>query len=101
MTQDVATEDEIELLRHCLGCRSGVHKRNWGYRNGSCVSVGSSHDKAWSTMVAKQLAFAGDEINDGLSRYYHATEIGAVVAGISKARVKELFGTQSPNVNPQ
>lgn len=84
MTVELSAEEE-SMLRHTVGASPGTKKKSRGYRNNFCVDVGSGDDVLMQQLVRRGLMVAGATINNGTSRYYHATQAGCDAIGLHKA----------------
>lgn len=85
------TKEQREYLVHMLGMGSHVKKRNRGYRNMYCASVGGKEEADLIAMAKAGFVRRGFTINEGTSVYYFATEAGMDAIGMSEAEKKRAL----------
>lgn len=78
-------------LRHMLGAGAERPKRDHGFRNHYCTSVGSGCHGVLLEMQEAGLVRAGRSINKGRDQYFHATIEGCKAIGLSAAAIKRAF----------
>ena len=87
---EVLTDEEMDNLQHMLGVRSHVHKRDWGFRNYYCASIGSKQEQELLHLV--QVGFVMEGYRDEINVFFHATELGCFAAGLSNLQTKRALG---------
>jgi hypothetical protein len=78
-------------LRHMLGAGPERPKKDHGFRNYYCTSVGSDSYNVLRDMEKSGLVTAGSFINGGRDQYFHATVEGCKAIGLSNAAIKRVF----------
>lgn len=86
-----ATEAQKKILRHMLGAGRDVARRNWGYRNRYCASVGTQPEADLTEMVKIGLVARGDLMNDDKQVMFYATVAGCCAIGLSDAAIKRAM----------
>lgn len=86
------TEEQKETLIHMLGCGSHINKSQRGYRNHYCASVGGEDERQLEAMAQLGLVRRGAAINEGTSIYFHATELGMQMAGLTRKQIQRAMG---------
>ena len=85
------TPEQVGMLKHTLGADSRYTKKEWGFRNHYCVSVGTpDHDllqdlESKGYMVMGRSTYAGEN-----SRFYRATRKACELLGFSARQIGEL-----------
>jgi hypothetical protein len=79
-----------ESLTHMLGAGSHIPKRQHGYRNQFCSTVGSEDHVSMLEMEVAGLVVKGQTIN-GDMQFFYATEAGCEAIGLSKAAIKRAL----------
>ena len=82
-----SAHDDLDNLRHMLGVRSHIPRRQWGYRNFFAAS--ETQIAQMERLVAAGYARKG--IVSGSLTYYHVTEAGCHAIGLHKAAIKRAF----------
>lgn len=86
--ENKVTDDDMHSLRHMLGVSEHKRKSSWGYRN--YFAAGAGQIASMERLVSAGYATRGGSC--GSLTYYHATEVGMDMIGMSKAakrRAKE------------
>lgn len=78
-------------LRHMLGAGAERPKRDHGFRNHYCTSIGSESHGVLLEMQQAGLVRSGRSINEGRDQYFHATVDGCKAIGLAKAAIKRAF----------
>jgi hypothetical protein len=79
-----------ENLVHMLGCGSHISKRNHGYRNHFCSSVGSKDHTSMLQMEVAGFVVKGRSLNGGM-QFFYATEAGCKAIGLNKTAIKRAL----------
>lgn len=85
------TDSQKLIIQHTLGARPEMDKKNYGYRNYYCVSVGSDRHRAVEALEALGMMSAGHHINERRDRYYRATVAGCEAIGLTPKQIKRAF----------
>lgn len=85
----------LDHLKHMLGVSEQRSRRLCGFRNHFCTEIGSAHYRDMCEMESLGFVEAGQVINDGCDRYFHATRAGANACNLTKKVMVELFGKES------
>jgi hypothetical protein len=80
-----------ENLVHMLGAGSHIPKRQHGYRNYFCSSVGGKDYLVMLEMEVAGLVKYGKKINGSTCQYFYATEKGCEAIGLSKAAIRRAM----------
>jgi hypothetical protein len=77
------TKEDLLNLRHMLGVNENVKPKNYGYRNFFDASGGSDQKPSMERLALAGLVVAGHDVD-----VYHATEMGALAAGLSEKQAR-------------
>lgn len=79
-----ATVEDMEKLRHMLGCDPQRNRKHWGFRNYYVAAPGLSDTPSLDRLVA-----AGLVVKVKLS-LYHATRDGCLAVGMTDAEIARM-----------
>lgn len=82
---DELLKEDLDNLKHMLGMN--YSKKCWGYRN---YYVSNIDDDSMQKLLRMGYIRKGGQSE--LYYYYHATEQGCIVAGLSKRQTKKALG---------
>lgn len=80
------TDKQRQLLQHMLGADSRYRKKQWGFRNHFCASIGSPDDDILIELNQSDLVSPG--IKTETLVFYHATQLGAEAIGFKRYQLK-------------
>lgn len=80
--------NDIDNLRHMVGAKPNIHKRDWGFRN-----YYNSSDTGPDVDSMKRLQAMGLVI-PGQRNYWHATEAGCKVAGLDAKQTRRALNDE-------
>jgi hypothetical protein len=81
------TEKQKVILQHMLGADSRYKKKQWGFRNHFCASIGSPDDELLIELEKLKLVCSGNRSKD--QAYYFATKSGAEAIGFKPYQLKK------------
>lgn len=84
------SENELEILRHMVGAKSHIPKRNWGYRNYFAASDCQKNDL--KNLLSDGLITEGKKRGD--LTFYFCTKLGCEAIGPSKAATQRALYEQ-------
>lgn len=87
MAEPMISLEDLDNLRHMLGAKEHIKRRDWGYRNHFAPSAGNI--QSMDRLEIAGLVVKGGKYND--YHMYHATEEGCKVAGLNKAQTKRAL----------
>jgi hypothetical protein len=79
-----------ENLTHMLGAGSHVPKKQHGYRNQFCASLGDEDHISMLQMEVAGLVVKGRILNSGM-QFFCATKAGCKAIGLGKAAIKRAL----------
>ena len=83
------TEEQIELLKHMLGARSDVLKKDWGYRNYYCSTTGRYQDQLAILEEHGYVVSQSKPHHNPGYIYFYATKKGAIAAGMKPYQLRK------------
>ena len=84
---DELLKQDLDSLKHMLGMN--YSKKNWGYRNYYACTIDSIDEVVMQKLV--RMGYVRKSRQSELY-YYHATEQGCIIAGLSKRQTKKALG---------
>lgn len=82
---DELLKEDLDSLKHMLGMN--YSKKNWGYRNYYACTIDSIDEVVMQKLV--RMGYATKSRQTILFSYYHATDKGCIIAGLSKKTNKK------------
>lgn len=80
------TADDLDNLRHMLGCEPERARKSWGFRN--CFVAGESDVPSMERLAAAGFVVKGRLVNQDQS--YHATREGCRAAGMTQREIERM-----------
>jgi hypothetical protein len=80
------TDSQNQKLQHMLGADSRYKKKQWGFRNHFCATVGTPDDIELIEMEKNGLVKSGNRIEDRV--FYFATKAGAKAVGFKQYQLR-------------
>ena len=75
-----------QLLQHMLGADERYKKKDWGFRNHFCSTLGNKDDANLVEMV--KLGYVLLNYPSSNYRYFHATKAGAIAIGFKPYQLR-------------